>query len=65
MVTMAIHKVDTVNFRISDDGKRILGALQEHFGLSQSSVFELLLREKARDLGIDPEKLKPTPRKRH
>jgi hypothetical protein len=63
MVTMAINKVGTVNFRISEDGARILSALQEHFGLSQSSVFELLLREKARDLQIDVEKLKPTRRR--
>lgn len=48
---------EQVNFRISDQGKTILYGLQDHYGLSQSGVFELLLREKARQVkteeGVD------------
>lgn len=34
-----------VNFRLSQEGKEILLALQDRFGTSQSGVFERLLRD--------------------
>jgi hypothetical protein len=45
-----------VNFRVSAEGKAILYALQDHYGLSQAGVFEMLLRQVARDQGIDTKK---------
>lgn len=45
-------KKEHVNFRISEDGKAVLYYLQDYFGLSQSGVIELLLREKAREISF-------------
>ena len=45
-------KSDQVGFRISKDGLAILFQLQEHYGLSQSGIFEMLLRERARAEGF-------------
>lgn len=50
-----IAKTDTLSIRISEEGKRILGLLQEHYGLSQSSVIEMLVREHARQQGLLPQ----------
>lgn len=47
------RKTDQLNFRITDEGKRILYALQDHFGLTQSGVMEMILRRVAREEGID------------
>jgi hypothetical protein len=48
---------DQVNVRLSDEAIAILYALQDHYGISQSAVFEILLREKARAEGIKPNPL--------
>lgn len=48
------NRKDQLNVRISDEGFNILYALQDYFGLSQSGVIELILREKAREIGFDP-----------
>lgn len=40
--------------RLSDTGRFIMDRLQEHYGLSQASIIEMLLREDARRLGIIP-----------
>lgn len=47
-------RLDQVNFRISEQGKAILYALQDYHGLSQAGIFEMLLRQAARDAGWDP-----------
>jgi hypothetical protein len=47
-------KREHVNFRISEEGKAILYYLQDYFGLTQGGVLELLLREKAREIGYAP-----------
>lgn len=44
---------EQLNARISERGKAILYALQDHFGLSQAGVIEMLLRDAAREKGID------------
>lgn len=44
---------NTIAFRISDRGRSLLYAMQDHWGLSQAGVFELLLRNAARDAGFD------------
>jgi hypothetical protein len=49
-----IRKPETLSFRLSAEGKRLLEAVQEYHGLSQSSVIEFLLREHARKVGILP-----------
>lgn len=41
-----------MNVRISDTGRYLMDALQEHYGLSQSSIIEMLLRDDARRHGI-------------
>jgi antitoxin component of RelBE/YafQ-DinJ toxin-antitoxin module len=43
---------DQVNVRISDLGKNIMSALQDHYGISQAAVVEMLLRDKAREVGM-------------
>ena len=43
------------NFRLSDEGRSLLVALQEHYGgLSQADLVELLLRQTARREGVTP-----------
>lgn len=54
------RKTSQLNFRITEEGKNILYALQDHFGLTQSGVMEMILRRVAREEGID---LKDPPRK--
>lgn len=39
-------------FRLSEEAKRLLGLLAEHFGISRTAVIEWLVREKARALGL-------------
>lgn len=46
------NRTNQINVRMSDTGRRILESLQTYYGLSQASVFEFLLREEARRLGI-------------
>jgi len=41
-----------INIRVTDTGKHLMACLQEHYGLSQSSIMEMLLREEARRLHI-------------
>lgn len=41
-----------LNIRFSETGKFLMGELQEHLGLSQASIVEMLLREEARRRGI-------------
>ena len=48
---------DQINVRLSDHGIAILYALQDHWGLSQAAVFEMVLRNTARDEGIKPNSL--------
>ena len=42
----------SISMRISETGRYLLEVMQEHLGLSQASVVELLLREEARRRGI-------------
>lgn len=58
---MSPKRSETVTFRISEEGKDLLYQLQEYYGVSQSSVFEMMLRDRARDLGIV---YKPKPQKK-
>jgi hypothetical protein len=53
---------DQVNIRMSPMGQQILMRLEEHYGTSRTGLFELLLREEARRLGIlvGPPPLKTT-----
>jgi hypothetical protein len=53
---------DQVNVRLSDDAVAILYALQDHYGVSQAAVFEMLLRDRARTEGITPNMLAHAPR---
>lgn len=41
-----------INIRVSDTGKHLMARLQDHYGLSQSSIIEMMLREEARRLHI-------------
>lgn len=41
-----------LNIRFSDTARWIIDELQDHLGLSQASVIEMLLREEARRRGI-------------
>lgn len=41
-----------LNIRFSDTGRYIMDLLQEYYGLSQSSIIEMLLREEARRKGM-------------
>ena len=41
--------------RLTDEGKRLLAALARKFGISQASVLELLIRDKAKKEGIKNE----------
>lgn len=43
-------KREHVNYRITDEGKAILYALQDWWGVSQSGAMEMLLRETSRQL---------------
>lgn len=52
---MPQRKTTNINVRITETGKQILYALQDHYGLTQSGVFELILRDCARALAWDPE----------
>lgn len=45
---------ETVSFRISEEGKDLLYQMTDYYGVSQSSVFEMLLRDRARELGLEP-----------
>ena len=45
---MALSKRDQINVRLSDEAIGILYALQEWYGCSQAAVFEMLLRDRAR-----------------
>ena len=52
---------DQINVRLSDTAIGILYALQDYYGISQAAVFELLLRDKARETGVKPNPLKHRP----
>jgi hypothetical protein len=41
-----------IGIRLTDTGRYLMEQLQEHFGLSQASVFEMLLRDEARRQGL-------------
>jgi hypothetical protein len=41
-----------LNARVSKEAISIMQYLQQYYGLSQAGVLELLLREKAKELGI-------------
>lgn len=43
---------DQLNIRISDLGKDLVVRLAEHYGLSQAGVLEMIIREKAREIGM-------------
>lgn len=45
-------KEGNLNVRISDTGRYLLDELQEHLGLSQSGIIEMLLRDEARRRAI-------------
>jgi antitoxin component of RelBE/YafQ-DinJ toxin-antitoxin module len=55
---MSPKRSEVVNFRITEEGKDLLYQLQDYYGVSQSSVFEMLLRERARDLDLKPRVVK-------
>ena len=48
-----VQRPIAVNVRLSDTARYILDQLQDYYGLSQASIFEMLLREDARRLGIN------------
>jgi hypothetical protein len=48
---------DQINIRASAEAISIMNALQEYWGISQAGIVEMLLREKARELGIKPNPL--------
>lgn len=45
-------RVLNLNIRFSETGKYLMTELQEHLGLSQASIVEMLLRDEARRRGI-------------
>ena len=47
-----VHKNPQINVRLSMTGRACLKALQERDGLTQTAVFEKLLREKCRELKL-------------
>lgn len=47
-----------LNVRISEKGRDILNELQERWGISQRDVVEMLLRDRARELGLDLKNVK-------
>lgn len=55
-------KKDQFNARISDRGKEMVYYLQERYGLSQSGLLEMLLRDKIKELeqteNLDPKQLR-------
>lgn len=57
-------KPETLSMRLSEDGKLLLTALQQYYGLSQSSVVELILREQARAVGLSLDALRNPKRPR-
>lgn len=48
-----VPRSTAINVRISEVGIGLLHALQDHYGLSQASIVEMLLREDARRQGIN------------
>jgi hypothetical protein len=44
---------EPTSFRLSPDGRRLLGALARRLGVSRTAVLEVLIREKAKQEGID------------
>jgi hypothetical protein len=58
----------STSYRLSTEGLRLLGMIAEHFGVTQSAVLELLIREKAQSLGFwqsnNPTGLWPPPQSR-
>jgi hypothetical protein len=56
--TAATAGKEQVNVRLSGDARKLLTRLQRHFGVSQADVLEMLLREKGRELGYMPEKVR-------
>jgi hypothetical protein len=45
---------EPTSFRLSPDGRRLLGELARRLGVSRTAVLEVLIRQKARQEGIDP-----------
>ena len=50
-----IKRPAQLNLRVSDNARALLEVLQDHYGLSQAGVFELLLREAGRAVGYTAE----------
>jgi predicted transcriptional regulator len=48
---MATDKKSTT-YRLTDDARRMLVAMAERLGISQSAVLELAIREKAKREGV-------------
>jgi hypothetical protein len=45
---------DQINVRASEEATQIMAALQDYWGISQAAIIEMLLRDKARELGLRP-----------
>lgn len=43
----------STSFNLSEEGKRLLRVLSKYFGVSQAGVIEMLVREKAREEGLN------------
>lgn len=40
------------NTRLTPEGIRLVNLLTQHYGISQSAVVEILVRDRARELGL-------------
>ena len=41
------------SMRLSDEGRRLLDALSHYYGISHTSVLEMVIRDNARKLALD------------
>lgn len=46
------RKESYASFRISEETERLWKALASHYGISQTAVFEMMIRKMAREEGI-------------
>lgn len=50
------HRDVQVNFRMTEEGKEQLEALREHYGLTVHGLIEMLVRDRALEVGATPKK---------
>lgn len=51
------------NMRLSEDEAARLARLADHYGLNAAGVIRMLLKERARELGLDSDAEEPSPKK--